>query len=89
MNNILLIIYYVIYYKEEIKVKDKEYLDRLFIQRNCDICGKLVIPTPHWMYKTHKPGKGIKYYCSYNCYRKAGGDSGRYEYYVRNKRPRN
>ncbi len=68
---------------------EKRYLDRVLVQRNCDICGKTVIPTPHWMYKIHKPGKNIKYYCSYTCYRKAGGDNGKYEFYVRNKKPSN
>lgn len=42
--------------------------------RRCGECGKLVIPTPQWLYKLEKNYKTI-YYCSYKCYRKAGGDS--------------
>ena len=38
--------------------------------RKCELCGKTFVPRPHWFYKL----KG-KYYCNYNCWRKAGGDS--------------
>lgn len=49
--------------------------------KECKICGKKFIANPNWMYKIHK-GKTKKeksklnYYCSYTCYRKAGGDGG-------------
>lgn len=42
-------------------------------------CGKCFIPTPAWLYKINFQGKkngGTKYYCSYTCWRKAGGDNG-------------
>lgn len=38
-------------------------------------CGKKFVPTPEWLYKIRK-GKEKGYYCSYTCYRKAGGDGG-------------
>lgn len=39
----------------------------------CPICGKDFLHNPHSIYKLSR-GKGIKYYCSYTCWRKAGGD---------------
>lgn len=39
----------------------------------CPICGKAFVPTHNWVYKR----KG-KYYCRYNCYKKAGGDAHKY-----------
>lgn len=40
--------------------------------RTCPICEKRFIPTAQWLYK----GERGPYYCSYTCYRKAGGDQG-------------
>ena len=34
-------------------------------------CGKRFIPRPNWLYKIKS-----KYYCSYTCWRKDGGDGG-------------
>lgn len=41
-------------------------------------CGKSFVPTYGWLYKlqSRKNGK-ISYYCSYTCWRKAGGDGGK------------
>lgn len=41
-------------------------------------CGKEFIPSYCWLYKL-KPRKNTKtrYFCSYSCWRKAGGDGGR------------
>lgn len=40
----------------------------------CD-CGKNFIPTPKYTYKLMKKMK-TTYYCSYTCWRKAGGGNG-------------
>ena len=37
----------------------------------CPICGKKFIPTYGWVYKTTSP---TRLYCSYTCWRNAGGD---------------
>ena len=47
------------------KLKDEYPLDIC-------ICGKQFIHTGEWVYKLHKNGKNV-YYCSYTCWRKAGG----------------
>jgi len=50
-------------------------------------CGKTFIPTPEWLYKLRrKQNSKAMYYCSYTCWRKAGGDSGKYTKYVRHKK---
>lgn len=41
--------------------------------RKCSYCGKKFIPAPCHMYKVRG-----KIQCSYNCYRKEGGDNGIY-----------
>lgn len=41
--------------------------------RKCSYCDKEFIPAPYHMYRA----KG-KIQCSYTCYRKEGGDSGKY-----------
>lgn len=51
--------------------------------RVCPICGKNFIPSNEWAYK-----KSHVYYCRYNCYKKAGGDSGKPINYTR-ERPTN
>jgi hypothetical protein len=45
--------------------------------KTCSICGKEFDPPLHYMYK-RKVKKRVYYQCSYNCYRKAGGDDGKY-----------
>ena len=47
----------------------------LFIERNCAMCGKyfVMVNATSWAYKIRND-----YYCSYGCYRKAGGDNGIY-----------
>lgn len=39
-------------------------------------CGKKFVPTYGWVYKKQK-GKYFKYFCSYSCWRKAGGGNGK------------
>lgn len=57
----------------------------MFELRKCSICGKEFIPASMHMYKT-KNRRGItKLQCSYTCYRKAGGDSGRYNRYTKTR----
>lgn len=41
--------------------------------KQCSVCGKTFIPAACHMYKTKD---GMQ--CSYSCYRKAGGDDGKY-----------
>ena len=53
------------------------------VVKTCPVCGKNFIPNVHWAYKL-----GPTYYCRYNCYSKAGGDSHKKSYkrqYVSNK----
>lgn len=47
----------------------------MFITKICKRCGKMFIPAPQHLYKIQKDGKS-NYYCSYNCWRKDGGDNG-------------
>ena len=47
-------------------------------------CGKIFIPTIQWVYRTDYP---TRYYCSYSCWRKAGGDGSDKEF--KNKPTRN
>ena len=42
----------------------------------CSGCGKEFMHNPHSIYKI-KIGAHIKRYCSYSCWRKAGGDNGK------------
>ena len=52
------------------------------------IVANMFIPNPNWMYKLRKElTKGYMYFCSYSCYRKAGGDNGK-QTYVRGKQPK-
>lgn len=48
----------------------------MFRTRICARCGKMFIPSVQYLYKLHKDNKP-KYYCSYNCWRKDGGDNGK------------
>lgn len=50
--------------------KEKMFKDR---EKICSVCGKHFIAAGLHMYKTKKG-----YQCSYTCYRKEGGDDGRY-----------
>lgn len=50
------------------------------VVRTCPICGKTFIPTNDWAYR-----KGYIFYCRYNCYRQAGGDSGEISRYTRER----
>lgn len=38
-------------------------------EKKCAECGKIIYPTPAWIYKTHD-GTSKKYYCSWSCYKK-------------------
>lgn len=42
--------------------------------KTCHTCGKRFIPTVQWAYRI-----ADKIYCSYGCYRKAGGDNGKWK----------
>lgn len=46
------------------------------LMRQCFRCGKMFIPAAEHLYKITKYGK-TNYYCSYTCWRKDGGDSGK------------
>ena len=51
----------------------KEKMKDPFNIHTC-VCGKTFIPTSQYVYKIPKNGKW-QYYCSYTCWRKAGGGS--------------
>lgn len=55
----------------------KKDLDGLFHEKTCTNCGKLFIISHSWLYKINSKDK-LNYYCSYNCWRKGGGDNGKY-----------
>lgn len=42
----------------------------------CPICKKMFLHNPQSIYKISS-GSKVKRYCSYTCWRKAGGDSGK------------
>ena len=44
----------------------------------CPICAKNFIPTMYWVYKKQKDMK-TTYFCSYHCFRKAGGGKGKFK----------
>lgn len=48
----------------------------MFITKQCKRCGKMFIPGVEHLYKLIKNNKTY-YYCSYNCWRKDGGDNGK------------
>jgi hypothetical protein len=55
--------------------------------KKCKICGKTIV-RPNWQLYTYKLRIGnnpYSYFCSYTCYRKAGGDSGKECNYVKSK----
>lgn len=41
----------------------------------CKQCGKMFIPDKDNLHKSQK-NENTYYYCSYNCWRKSGGDNG-------------
>ena len=43
----------------------------------CNICGKTMIKRYNYAYVIKKYKNAPKYFCSYSCYRKGGGDSGK------------
>lgn len=48
-----------------------------FHEKFCAECNKMIFPTSDWVYKIKgnlKTNVATKYYCSYTCYKKAGGD---------------
>ena len=51
--------------------KNKRYEYEIF---ECS-CGKKFIPTYHWLYKLTNKNNKTSYFCSYTCWRKAGGGS--------------
>ena len=62
-------------------MENKRNTDAIGIStRNCAICGKSFVISPLYMYKIpkNKFNKCYKYYCSYTCYRKGGGDNGKF-----------
>ena len=50
--------------------------------KTCPICGKVFVFNPMSIYKLYnnKRDKKLKWYCSYTCWRKDGGDSGKRGY---------
>ena len=44
----------------------------------CPVCEKRFIPTLLWVYKKEK-GTQRTFYCSYHCFRKAGGGKGEFK----------
>lgn len=45
------------------------------------VCGKNFIPTYGWVYKIKRDNStATKFYCSYSCWRKAGGGNGKNRY---------
>ena len=60
---------------------NRNWLDRMLPMKTCAICGKEFITSTEWLYKlnyaTNSKSYKYKYFCSYTCYRKAGGDNGR------------
>lgn len=52
----------------------------------CSICGKEFIPAAMHMYKTINYHGKTEKQCSYTCYRKAGGDDGKYTRYTKTGR---
>ena len=72
MKKYLLIMYYVIYYKEEYIIMSKtKRIPNLFTERQCAVCKKsIIIPyTNLYTYKSLKYGK-MNWFCSYKCFRK-------------------
>lgn len=63
----------------------KEY--KHFQEKQCAICGKNIVRVnlKMYVYKIRLNKGAYSYFCSYNCYRKAGGDSGVESHYVRSK----
>lgn len=45
--------------------------------KTCDTCGKKFKPASYHIYKIGMQGGKCKCYCTYSCYKKAGGDSGK------------
>ena len=45
--------------------------------KKCKVCGKLIFPTPQWVYKNYNPKNGLSYFCSWSCYKK--GQSKKWE----------
>ena len=60
------------------------YLDRVLPSRKCPICGKTVIVRYNYAYRIN-----TKWYCSYTCYRKAGGDDGKFTTHYARRRKKN
>lgn len=48
-------------------------------------CGKRFIPTYHWLYKLITKTNKTEYFCSYTCWRKAGGGGDEKRKYTRIK----
>jgi len=48
----------------------------MLVGKKCANCGKLIFPTPIWVYQKYdKKSGGKRFYCSWSCYR-----GGRYKY---------
>ena len=45
-------------------------------EKKCELCGKLFILTYNYLYKLRDKNQKNLYYCSYTCWKKAGGDGG-------------
>ena len=42
-------------------------------EKKCLNCGRLIYPTGDWVYKIKRSKQKTQWYCSYACWRKAGG----------------
>lgn len=51
-------------------MENKEKEVKIFADRYCENCGKMIFPTPMWVYKIKNKDSKTKYYCSYTCYKK-------------------
>lgn len=67
--------------KEKIrKIDPVKRTSGVFPEKQCSICGKIFTITypSYYMYRIFDRKKGrLSWQCSYTCYRKAGGDSGK------------
>lgn len=49
----------------------------IFIEKQCDICGKDIYPTPMWVYKIWDKQYTRRWFCSYSCMNKGKKKYGR------------
>lgn len=42
-------------------------IPKLYNEKKCAECGKVIFPTPEWVFKVTNAGKVVKYFCKYSC----------------------